>query len=204
MRYRVANAGVREKHRAQKVGTCEQIGSWPAEANCAALEEVCALGHRQSDVDALLDHDDGNPAGRKALDDWQQLANDDGCEPQRQFVDEQHARASDKCHAKRKHLLLATTEVGRCIVEALLQNREHLEHFGGAGLDLIALAALCPTSQLQVLANRQRAEDSRSTGHLRNTQHRDLVWRSVSDVATIEHHGSTIGLDDATHGFEQR
>lgn len=37
-----------------------------------------------------------------------------------------------------------------------------------------------------------------------NIQPSDLVWRSVGNVATIEHHGSTIGLDDAANSFEQR
>ena len=91
-RRRRAGARPLEEDRPQQVGPREQVGRRSAEADRAALHEVGPLGDGERDVHALLDEDDGDAGGGEALDDRQQLPDDQRRQPERELVDQQHPR----------------------------------------------------------------------------------------------------------------
>ena len=128
---------VGQEHRAQQVGTAQQLGSRPAEPDRAALHEVRPLGQRQRDVDALLDQDHRHAVVGQPTHDRQQLTDDHRREAQRQLVDQQHPRLGDEGHAERQHLLLPAAEVRRVRRIALAQHRERLEHLLGRRVDIV-------------------------------------------------------------------
>ena len=119
-----------QEHGPQEVGSVEQFGGRPAEADLAALHEVGPVGHREGDVHALLDEHDGDAVGGHALHDRQQLPDDHRSEAERQLVDQQHLRAHDEAHRQGEHLLLAAGQVGGGGVEPLAEDRERLERLG--------------------------------------------------------------------------
>ncbi len=116
-----------QEHRAQQVGTIEQLGGGATEADLAALHEVRPVGDGERDVHALLDEHHRHAVGGHALDDRQELADDHRREPERQLVDQQHLGPHDEAHREREHLLLAAGQVGGGRVEPLAEDREGLD-----------------------------------------------------------------------------
>ena len=61
-----------------------------------------------------------------------------------------------------------------------------------------------PRGEVEVLGDREPTEHPGAAGELDDAEVGDLVGRRVGDVAAVEHHGTTVGFDDATDRLEQR
>ena len=196
--------GVRQEHRAEQIGAAEQLVGRAAEPDATPLEEVRPVRHRQRHVHALFDEDDGYTLVGETTHHRQQLPHHHRGEAERQFVDEQHFGPGDECHAEGHHLLLAARQVGRRCVEPIAEDGEQLEHLGSRLGHAVGIAPTGPTGEVEILRHREAAEHTLATGHLAHAQRGDLVGRRVGDVATVEHHGATVGLDHPADRLQQR
>ncbi|MBA2625311.1 MAG: ATP-binding cassette domain-containing protein, partial [Acidimicrobiia bacterium] len=86
------------------------------------------LGQGERDVDGLLDEDDRRALVADRPHDVEELLHDHRRETERELVDHEQLRFRQERHPEGQHLLLATREVGRGIVEARAQDREDAEH----------------------------------------------------------------------------
>src|SRR5579884_835973 len=78
--------------RTKDVGATHEVSGAPNEADLALLEEYRPVGELESDVDRLLDQDDGHAPAIDLADDLHQLADDRRGQAERELVDHQQAR----------------------------------------------------------------------------------------------------------------
>ena len=170
--------GVTEEHRPEQVVALDEFSRRAVEANSASLHEVRGVGEFEGHVDRLLDENDRHAARRNLADHRQQLLDDHRCETQRQLVDHQQPRCEEKAHPQREHLLLATGQIRRRLVQAAGQRRERLEHRGEPGLQRSLVTAVEPPGRVEVLLDGEPREYAVSTGDLH-----DAVSRRFRSVA---------------------
>ena len=116
---------------AQEDGTSDvvagdEVSGGTLEADLALLEEDGALADFRGDVEALLDHDQGDACGMDPPHDLDQLADDNGRQAEGHLVDAQHLRIEQKRLRDGDLLLLTTREGARLLPTARRQRREGL------------------------------------------------------------------------------
>ena len=97
-------------------------------ADVTLLQKYRPIRYRGGDVEGLLDDDQGHAVGLQALDDLNELVDDDRREPERQLVDHEHLGVVQQRDGERQHLLLPTGQRCRPAVLFARQHGEEPEH----------------------------------------------------------------------------
>ena len=97
---------------------------------------------------------DGDALLAEPLDDLEQLLDDERREAERQLVDHEERRLGEERHRQREHLLLTTGELRGGVAQAGAQHREEVECLLGRALHVLAVAAVDPHRDLEVLRRR--------------------------------------------------
>src|SRR5690606_23686462 len=118
-------------------GVGQQLLSAALHDDAAVLHDVAPVGQFQRLVGVLFDQEDGHPLTAQLLDDLEDLLNDDGRQPQRGFVHQQHAGFAHQCPADRQHLLFPAGHGAGPLLIALLQSGKEFQGRLERWLDLI-------------------------------------------------------------------
>src|SRR5882757_5723463 len=104
-----------------------QVGRFAAEHDTTRLEHVRVLRVRERKHGVLLDDDDRRAGLVHLAQHAEDLARDEGREPQRRLIEEQEARLGHHRAAKCEHLLLAAGEEACLLAASIVEAREELE-----------------------------------------------------------------------------
>ena len=130
-----------EVGRAQQLGLLRQLLGRALVADAAALEHVGLVREPERDVRELLDQEDADAGRGDGLEHGREALDDDRREPERQLVDEDHARVRDERLREHDHLLLAAREQAAGDPPALLELGEELERARDPALRVLAWRA---------------------------------------------------------------
>src|SRR3954467_14324486 len=142
----------------------EQLGRAAFEPYFALLEEDGPIAQLGSNVEALFDDDERDPALLEAANGLEQLTHDDGCESQRQLVNAEQLRIQQKCPRERQLLLLAARKGAGLCRTTLCEPGERRQHEVPALSDKPALLADGECLHLEVLVDRHVGEHSPAAG----------------------------------------
>ena len=186
-----------EEDRAEQVGSLEQLGGEPVEPDRALLHEERLVGGGERHVHRLLDEDHGDALLAELLHDVEELLDDEGRQAEGQLVDHQQLGLGEERHGQREHLLLATRELRRGVVEPAAQRGEQVERVVGRGLGVLVVASVDPQRDLEVLGDAERREHAPPAGNLDDALAGDQVRPHAADVDARVADGAAFGRDEA-------
>lgn len=159
------------------------------------------MGDAQGLVGVLFHQEDRGAVGVDALDDLEDLLDDDGREAQRGLVQQEQLGPGHEGAADGQHLLFATGQGAAGLLAALGQDGEEVEHIVHVFLDALHVVAQ-EGAQVEVLAHAQVGEDEAAFGHLRDAQADDLVRGQLVDGLAVPEDLALARPVDAADGHE--
>jgi hypothetical protein len=193
-----------EEDRTQQIGTLQQFRGEAVKADGPLLHEECLVGRGERDVHRLLDEDHRNALVLELLDDREELFDDKGREPEGELVDHEDVGLGEERHCEREHLLLAAGELCGRVAQPAPQRREEVQCLLGGGLRVLAVAAVHPQRDLEVLRHRERREHTLAAGNLDDPLHGDVMRAHPADVDALVADAAVLGRDEtgdrAQHG----
>ena len=166
-------------------GRSSSSGGEPVEPDRALLHEERLVGGGERDVHRLLDEDHGDALLAELLHDVEELLDDERRQAERQLVDHEQLGLGEERHGQREHLLLATRELRRGVVEPAAQRGEEVERVLGRRLGVRVVAPVDPQRDLEVLGDAQRREHAPPAGHLDDALAGDQVRPHAADVDAL-------------------
>ena len=137
----------------------EEVGASTLEHDLSLGENVSTVGVRERHVDELLDDQNGGPSRVHVSEDLEKLRDDQGPEPERQLVDDQHLRIGHHGPGDSEHLLLAAGQRPGRLLGPFSQDREEIHHPVAAFGERRAGTPERPEAGAQVVLDRESGEE---------------------------------------------
>src|SRR5438552_87284 len=174
----------------------EQLRRRSAEDDAPGLHHVAAVGHPESEVGVLLDHEHRGPAPPDVGDDPERRLDERGGQPERRLVEQDEPRPRHQGARDGEHLLLAARERACRLSAALGEGRE----VGDDALEvLVHGATVAPNvrAHLEVLPDGEVGEDATSLGTVGDAGREDVRGLGAVDRAPVEHDAPARGGEQA-------
>ena len=171
--------------------------------DAAGGQHVGAVRGFKRSCRALLHDENGDAFRTKIGDRTVDLADDEGCQAERGFVDQKQARPCQQSTPDREHLLLTARELARRLTQALAKHGKHGKHAVHVAVDRVAVAA-CDSANAYVLGNRETPKDVPPFRHQRNAQTHELFRRGARNRLALELDAARSDWHDAGDRIEKR
>ena len=186
----------------QDLGTALELGRGPVVADPTSLDHVRRPREPERDVGELLDQEDADPALRHRGEDRDEALDDQGCESERQLVDEHDLGAGHEGLGEHDHLLLPARERARRRLPAALERWEQLERV------VDPLARLRPAERVrgdpEVVLHGELSQEAPSLRHDRDTGGPDRLGAPPCDLLIADEDAAGGGAEDAADRQHER
>ena len=169
----------------EQLGLVDQLLRRPLVADAAALDHVGGLCERECHVGELLDQEHADAALRDGLEGRHEPLDDDGCEAERELVDEHDPGSRDESLGEDEHLLLAAREQAGVHVPALLELGEELERVGRPARRVLAGERV--RRDPEVVLDREVRQEPPPLGDDRHPRGANLLGAEAGEVLVAQH-----------------
>src|SRR6059036_2279077 len=165
------------------------------------LQHVGVIRDLQGLGRVLLDHEDRLPQPSEALDDAEDLLEDERGQTERWLVEQDQPRLEEKRSRHLEHLLLTAGEVAGPLPARLAQRRKGLVEILDLSVELGRARPRVGPEQ-EVLLHRHEGKDVPSLRDVRHTAAQELGRGPIRDVLVAEEHSALTGGQKTEHRLE--
>jgi hypothetical protein len=167
-----------------EIGVVEQLRCGPVECQAPHLEHERAVRILERRAHVLLDHQHRRAGVGERAQQRHHVLDELGRQADGGLVDQQHARPQEQRAADFELLLLAAGQ-GRClVVDPFADSRKALERLLDAARELPARQR--NSSELEIVADRERAEEVAALRHEGDAVREELARRPAVDAFSFE------------------
>jgi len=159
----------------------------------AVVQQVAAIGDRQTLLGVLLDQKDAHAGFLDARERSEQPQGQQRREAERRFVEQQDSRRRHHGAADCHHLALAAAHGAHELLAALLELREQAQHTFQI-LRLVRAGAPRMCAEHEILLDGQVGKNAAVLWHERDAGLHDLVRRAPRDVGAVHRHRAAFRL----------
>src|SRR5690554_3534896 len=172
----------------------DHLGGLALERGRTVLDDIRAVGDLKRCTRVLLHQQHRGSLAANVADDLHHLRDDQRRKTHRRLVEHQHLRAGNQCAPDREHLLFATGESAALLVLPLLEQWQQLvDVLDALGNQTAVLHQV--STQLQVLVDRQGAEDPPPFRNVDQSGIHHVPWLRVGDIGAVEGDSSCLRGD---------